>query len=56
MIGAEAHVGPVDVELIQPVDGPSIYKEWWKNTVRAFAVGDVFTSRLCLAQACSWSN
>ena len=28
MIGAEAHVGPVDVELIQPVDGPSIYKEW----------------------------
>jgi catechol 2,3-dioxygenase-like lactoylglutathione lyase family enzyme len=28
MIGAEAHVGPVDVELIQPVEGPSIYKEW----------------------------
>ncbi|MGA2804772.1 MAG: VOC family protein [Acidimicrobiales bacterium] len=28
MIGAEAHVGPIDVELIQPVDGPSIYKEW----------------------------
>ena len=28
MIGAEAHVGPVDVELVQPVDGPSIYKEW----------------------------
>jgi hypothetical protein len=28
MIGAEAHVGPVDVELIQPVDGPSVYKEW----------------------------
>src|SRR2546430_17046949 len=28
MIGAEAHVEPVDVELIQPVEGPSIYKEW----------------------------
>lgn len=28
MIGAEAHVGSVDVELVQPVDGPSIYKEW----------------------------
>ena len=28
MIGAEAHVGAIDVELIQPVDGPSIYKEW----------------------------
>lgn len=28
MIGAEAHVGPVDVELVQPVDGPSIYQEW----------------------------
>jgi catechol 2,3-dioxygenase-like lactoylglutathione lyase family enzyme len=28
MIGAEAHVGQVDVELLQPVDGPSIYKEW----------------------------
>jgi catechol 2,3-dioxygenase-like lactoylglutathione lyase family enzyme len=28
MIGAEAHVGGIDVELLQPVDGPSIYKEW----------------------------
>jgi catechol 2,3-dioxygenase-like lactoylglutathione lyase family enzyme len=28
MLGAEAHVGPIDVELIEPVDGPSIYKEW----------------------------
>jgi catechol 2,3-dioxygenase-like lactoylglutathione lyase family enzyme len=28
MIGAEAHVGAIDVELLQPVDGPSIYKEW----------------------------
>jgi methylmalonyl-CoA/ethylmalonyl-CoA epimerase len=28
MIGAEAHVGAIDVELIQPGDGPSIYKEW----------------------------
>jgi methylmalonyl-CoA/ethylmalonyl-CoA epimerase len=28
MTGAEAHVGPVDVELIEPGEGPSIYKEW----------------------------
>jgi methylmalonyl-CoA/ethylmalonyl-CoA epimerase len=28
MIGAEAHVGSVMVELIQPLEGPSIYKEW----------------------------
>ena len=28
MIGAETHVGPIVVELLQPVDGPSIYKEW----------------------------
>lgn len=28
MLGAECHVGPVDVELIQPLDGPSIYEEW----------------------------
>jgi catechol 2,3-dioxygenase-like lactoylglutathione lyase family enzyme len=28
MIGAEAHVGAIDVELLQPVEGPSIYKEW----------------------------
>lgn len=28
MIGAEAHVGGINVELIQPVEGPSIYKEW----------------------------
>lgn len=28
MIGAETHVGPIVVELIQPVEGPSIYKEW----------------------------
>jgi len=28
MTGAEAHVGPVDVELIEPNEGPSIYKEW----------------------------
>lgn len=28
MLGAEAHVGPIDVELIQPLGGPSIYKEW----------------------------
>ena len=28
MIGAETHVGPIVVELIQPLEGPSIYKEW----------------------------
>jgi methylmalonyl-CoA/ethylmalonyl-CoA epimerase len=28
MIGAEAHVGAIDVELLQPVHGRSIYKEW----------------------------
>ncbi len=25
---AETHVGPVDFEIIQPMEGPSIYKEW----------------------------
>lgn len=28
MLGAETHVGPIVVELLQPVHGPSIYKEW----------------------------
>jgi methylmalonyl-CoA/ethylmalonyl-CoA epimerase len=28
MIGAETHVGPIVVEFLQPVEGPSIYKEW----------------------------
>ena len=28
MIGAETHVGPIVVELLQPDKGPSIYKEW----------------------------
>src|SRR2546430_2096495 len=28
MIGAETHVGEIVVELLQPVDGLSIYKEW----------------------------
>jgi methylmalonyl-CoA/ethylmalonyl-CoA epimerase len=28
MIGAETHVGSIVVELLQPVNGPSIYKEW----------------------------
>src|SRR3989442_13792169 len=27
MIGAETHVGPIVVELLQPDEGPSIYKE-----------------------------
>lgn len=25
---AETHAGPVDFELIEPLEGPSIYKEW----------------------------
>jgi methylmalonyl-CoA/ethylmalonyl-CoA epimerase len=28
MIIAETHVGAIDFELIQPLEGPSIYKEW----------------------------
>jgi hypothetical protein len=28
MIGAETHAGPVVVELLQPLEGDSIYKEW----------------------------
>lgn len=28
MLGAETHVGEIVVELLQPVDGPSIYTEW----------------------------
>ena len=28
MLGAECHAGPVVFELLQPLEGPSIYKEW----------------------------
>jgi methylmalonyl-CoA/ethylmalonyl-CoA epimerase len=28
MLGAEVQVGPVWFELIQPLEGPSIYREW----------------------------
>lgn len=28
MLGAETHAGPVGVELLQPLEGESIYKEW----------------------------
>ncbi len=28
MLCAETHVGPIDFEIIQPLEGPSIYKEW----------------------------
>lgn len=28
MIGAEVHCDPIDFELLQPVEGPSIYKEF----------------------------
>jgi catechol 2,3-dioxygenase-like lactoylglutathione lyase family enzyme len=27
-MNAETHVGPVDFEFIQPLEGPSIYREW----------------------------
>ena len=28
MLGAETHVGEMGFELLQPLDGPSIYREW----------------------------
>lgn len=28
MLGAETHVGPIGFELLQPLEGPSIYREW----------------------------
>lgn len=28
MIGAEVHCDPIDFEILQPLDGPSIYKEF----------------------------
>jgi catechol 2,3-dioxygenase-like lactoylglutathione lyase family enzyme len=28
MIGAEVHCNPIDFEILQPMDGPSIYKEF----------------------------
>ncbi len=28
MLGAETHVGDIGFELLQPLEGPSIYKEW----------------------------
>ncbi len=28
MLGAETHVGDMGFELLQPLEGPSIYKEW----------------------------
>jgi Glyoxalase/Bleomycin resistance protein/Dioxygenase superfamily len=28
MLGAETHVGEMGFELLQPLDGPSIYKDW----------------------------
>ena len=43
MIGAEAHVGPIVVELLQPVEGPSIYKEWLEEPARV-----CITSRSCV--------
>jgi len=31
MLGAEAHCDPVDFEILQPLEGPSIYKEFLKE-------------------------
>jgi len=28
MLGAEVHCNPIDFEILQPLDGPSIYKEF----------------------------
>ena len=28
MLGAEVHCNPIDFEIIQPLEGPSIYKEF----------------------------
>ncbi|HXW94940.1 MAG TPA: VOC family protein [Nitrososphaerales archaeon] len=28
MVGAEAHCNPIDFEILQPIEGPSIYKEF----------------------------
>ena len=28
MLGAETHVGDMGFELLQPLEGPSIYREW----------------------------
>ncbi len=31
MLGAEVHCDPIDFEILQPLDGPSIYKEFLKE-------------------------
>jgi hypothetical protein len=31
MLGAETHVGDMGFELLQPLEGPSIYKEWLES-------------------------
>src|SRR5215471_15676912 len=28
MLGAETHIGEMGFELLQPIEGPSIYKDW----------------------------
>jgi hypothetical protein len=45
MIGAETHVGPIVVELLQPVDGPSIYNEWLQ------AIGEGLHHIACMAHS-----
>jgi hypothetical protein len=31
MLGAEVHCDPIDFEILQPLEGPSIYKEFLKE-------------------------
>jgi hypothetical protein len=31
MLGAEVHCNPIDFEILQPLEGPSIYKEFLKE-------------------------
>ena len=50
MIGAETHVGPIVVELLQPVEGPSIYKEWLETK------GEGLHHIACMAHSAEESN
>src|SRR3954470_21376268 len=34
MIGAETHVGPIVVELLQPVEGPAFTRSGWRRKGR----------------------
>ena len=45
MLGAETHVGPIVVELLQPVEGPSIYKEWLETRAKGCTTSPVWPTR-----------